>query len=369
MRLGILSTKTNEYEYHLEIGLGKALCKKGHQVVIVKGVFDKEEVVVLEDGNLTVHSIPMQEMESFSLTQSCLFDFPLHGMICITDNRAFLSKVITFCQKHTIPLIPYIEDANIFMHKTRKEKLLHYQFFHKTLTYLKTHPVMVQKLKTCELLENLRASEVFYCPIGLDSDNLYHNFRDANHTALRKKYGFSTDSILLCSVSPFHKGSRLIELIDLFHSIQNKKKFEMVIVGEGELEKDIRKRIYNFGLESIIKIIPYVSHKDMWEIYTMSDYYVNLSKENALRTPCMEAVYYKASVVSMASNGAYRTLQGMKGHKLCRNEKDAANWLTGTYPPDSYLEESSMKIMNQCSWDSCADLFLQLIQDNISPKH
>ena len=67
----------------------------------------------------------------------------------------------------------------------------------------------------------------------------------------------------------------------------------------------------------------------MWEIYEMSDYYLNMNKGEIFGMAIMEAVYYKTSVAAIRALGPSVTLKDMKGHKLCENDDEMAEWITG----------------------------------------
>ena len=70
------------------------------------------------------------------------------------------------------------------------------------------------------------------------------------------------------------------------------------------------------GLEKEVKIYPNVPYEKMWEIYEMSDYYLNMNKGEIFGMAIMEAVYYKTSVAAIRALGPSVTLKDMKGHKL-----------------------------------------------------
>ena len=76
MKLGILCTMINGfgrrgYYNSQEIGLGRALARKGHEVMIYKGIdpSEKEEKVQVEK-NLTIWYLPMKHQESIRKIRS-----------------------------------------------------------------------------------------------------------------------------------------------------------------------------------------------------------------------------------------------------------------------------------------------------------
>ena len=133
--------------------------------------------------------------------------------------------------------------------------------------------------------------------------------------------------------------------------------YENIFVG-----REIRKN----GLEKEVKIYPNVPYEKMWEIYEMSDYYLNMNKGEIFGMAIMEAVYYKTSVAAIRALGPSVTLKDMKGHKLCENDDEMAEWITGPYPSEKDLQESSEKMAATFTWDRCADAFLQASSEKSS---
>ncbi len=83
----------------------------------------------------------------------------------------------------------------------------------------------------------------------------------------------------------------------------------------------------------------------------------------------MEAVYYKTSVAAIRALGPYVTLKDMKGHKLCENDDEMAEWIT-PYPSEKDLQESSEKMAATFTWDRCADAFYRhlLKKQQVKPE-
>ena len=183
---------------------------------------------------------------------------------------------------------------------------------------------------------------------------------------LRKEHGFEADDVILCNVSRLSWEKRPLELIDLFLQVKGKKKFKLIIVGNGPLEEELNEKIRKNGLEKEVKIYPNVPYEKMWEIYEMSDYYLNMNKGEIFGMAIMEAVYYKTSVAAIRALGPSVTLKDMKGHKLCGNDDERAEGIAGPYPSEKDLQESSEKMAATFTWDRCADAFLQASSEKSS---
>ena len=120
--------------------------------------------------------------------------------------------------------------------------------------------------------------------------------------------------------------------------------------------------IAELGIGGEVKILKRVPYQDMWKIYTISDYYLNLSKTEIFGMAIMEAVYYHTSVAAINAIGPSLTLKDMKGHKLCAGDEEITQWILGPSPAEADLAESAEKIVRNFSWNTTANAFLRLIK-------
>lgn len=56
----------------------------------------------------------------------------------------------------------------------------------------------------------------------------------------------------------------------------------------------------------------------MWEIYEMSDYYLNMNKGEIFGMAIMEAVYYKTSVAAILRPGTFCNIKRYEGTQALR---------------------------------------------------
>lgn len=231
-----------------------------------------------------------------------------------------------------------------------------------TLKIYQKRPVIAKTSAAKEELQVLGVHDVTVAYVGLDTAVLKQDFRNYDRNQLRSRYGFSADDVIICNVSRLSSEKRPLELVDLFASVRGKKPFKLIIVGDGVLRDALHEKIKTLGLENEITVYPHVPYENMWEIYVMSDYYLNLNRGEIFGMAIMEAVYYETSVAAIEALGPSVTLHGMKGHCLCRDDRELADWLTAPYPSAEDLRESAAKMNSDFTWDSCAETFLTLIE-------
>ena len=373
MKLGILCTMINGfrrkgYYNSQEIGLGRVLAKKGHTVIIYKGVpkTELEETVKIEEQEM-VHYIPMKHLGAHGFLDCRYLEKNLDGLFCFGDQQIFLPHVYRWCVKNGICFVPYVGTAHS-LYSNLKSRVMNALFAAGTLRIYRKVPVAAKTETARKELESLGVRKVLNAPVGLDTAVLKQDFRETDKEALREKYGFSADDVILCNVSRLSFEKRPLELVDLFSRIRGKKPFRLIIVGDGEEKEALKEKIRSYGLEKEVRLYEQVPYEQMWEIYRISDYYLNMNQGEIFGMAVMEAVYYGVSVAAADAPGPRITLKGMKGHKICASDKEMEDWVLEPYPSEKDLKESAEKMAESFTWDTCANAFLRVIRGSKERK-
>lgn len=370
MKIGILCTMTNGFGrrgfYNTqEIGLGHALVKKGHYVTIYKSIKKENglqaETVEPEPG-LTVYYLPTWGIGAHGYLPVKYLEKDMDGLVCFSDNQIFLPHIFRFCKSEGIAFVPYVGIIHS-LHKGIRAKFVNTLFRMGTLQLYGKIPVIAKTEAAAQQLKKLGAGDIRVAPVGLDASVLKANFREYDKAALREEYGFARDDVLICSIAQMTETKRPLALVDIFSHIVEKKKFRMIMVGAGPLRETVKKKIADFGLADKIELIERIPYENIWKIYAMSDYFVNLNQNEIFGMAIMEAVYYETSVAAFqTAPGSSMILKGMSGHCLCKNDEQVEAWLTAPYPAKEELVESARKAIQKFSWDRSAEIFLEIIE-------
>ena len=289
-------------------------------------------------------------------------DAETKALFCFGDQQLFLPHIYRWCKRHGAAFVPYIGTAHS-LNDGPKGRLMNILFETGTLRIYKNNPVLAKTSAAKAELEALGVERITVAPVGLDTSVLKQDFRSVDRDALRREHGYAPEDVVLCNVSRLSPEKRPLELIDLFLKIRGKKPFKLIIVGNGTLENALKEKIHFNGLEQEVTLYENVPYPEMWKIYCMSDYYVNMNKGEIFGMAIMEAVYYCASVAAYRAIGPSVTLKDMKGHALCDDDDVIAQWLLAPYPSRQELEESAAKVARDFSWERCARAFLDIVQN------
>ena len=348
-----------------EIGLGRSLSQKKHRVTIYKCINAKqcdsrEEVKISPD--LSICYIPARGLGAHGYLPAGNLQKDLDALFCFSDNQLFLPHIFHFCKKNGIVFLPYVGIAHS-IHKGLHAKIINTLFMMGTFQIYKKVPVIAKTEAAAQQLEKLGVKDIVVAPVGLDTSVLKKDFRKYDKAHLRAEFGFAQDDVLICSIAQMAESKRPLELVGIFSRLEEKKKFRMIMIGAGPLREAVRQKIADCGLESKIKLIERIPYENIWKIYAMSDYFVNLNQNEIFGMAIMEAVYYETSVAAFQSApGPSGILKGLPGHCLCENDEQVEAWLTAPYPAKEALEESARKATQRFSWDRCADAFLESVK-------
>lgn len=371
MKVGILCTMINGFGrkgfYNSqEIGLGRALSRRGNSVIIYKCLKKagglKTEWIRIEPG-LTICYLPIRGFGAHGYLGTSILEKDLEGLFCFADNQIFLPHIYRFCRQNGVCFVPYVGTAHS-LYLGIHAKVMNTWFAAGTLKIFQNNRVIAKTEEAEKELKALGVRNITVAPVGLDAAVLKKDFESYDRIQLRKEFEIPSDDVVLLSVARLEKEKRPLDLIEIFMHIRNRKRFRLMIVGEGPLRQEMNRKITEYGIGKEVNIVNRVPYEEMWKFYVMSDYFVNLNRNEIFGMAIMEAIYYKTSVAAVMAPGPQLTLQGMKGHCLCKDDQQVEEWLTDVYPPDIRLAESSEKVIRKFSWDKCADIFSSIVEHN-----
>ncbi len=119
-------------------------------------------------------------------------------------------------------------------------------------------------------------------------DTKKYKFNNELRLKKRKEIGFSDNDIVVGNVGRFHKSKNQIFLIDVLNELKKiNKSYKLLLVGSGEKESEIKKKIKEFNLESDVTILS--NRRDVDELYQAMDGFIMPSFYEGLPVTGIEA--------------------------------------------------------------------------------
>ncbi|MEC0304355.1 glycosyltransferase, partial [Terribacillus saccharophilus] len=137
--------------------------------------------------------------------------------------------------------------------------------------------------------------------------------------------------------------------------------YKLLIVGKGRLREKLDSITLDRNLENRVKIINSISNKDIWQVYRISSFFVNLSRNEIFGMAIMEAMYYECCVVAIKAPGPQYIIEHKKSGYLCENYNEVvdcmlkANTLLG--------KEAHNRIEKDFNWAKTSEIILNEIQN------
>jgi glycosyltransferase involved in cell wall biosynthesis len=164
--------------------------------------------------------------------------------------------------------------------------------------------------------KSLKENKVILLPgVGLDTKK----FADTriNRGEMCKELGISPDKFILLSVGELHKRKNHIVVLKALKKLNNKN-IVYIMVGNGQLEKEYRRKIKEYGLER--QVIMTGNRRDIPQLCQLADCFVHPSVREGLGIAPLEAMAAGKPLISAYVNGIKDyTKNGVTG--ICVNPK------------------------------------------------
>jgi 1,2-diacylglycerol 3-alpha-glucosyltransferase len=133
------------------------------------------------------------------------------------------------------------------------------------------------------------------------------------------------------------------------------------LVGKGELENDVKKEILDRNLKDKVKLYDKVPNDKMWELYRLSDCYVNLNTHEIFGMAILEAMYYENEVIALKAPGPEYIIENGKSGYICNNEEELTERIL-LADKETIGLKAKQRVLDKFIWDKSADDIIKVIE-------
>ena len=371
LKLYITGELNSSFYNSQEIGLAKAVTDvyPEHMVNIVLLTRGESRTEKITD-KVTLHVVKAKGLGHHGvLDLSILKDLETDLVHLLADNMLYAPNVIWYCRENGIKCHLYIgtlfTDSNKGYRKALDRLMMTRNIaeYRKSAVYVKTPAVQ----KQCEGL-GIKAE---LAPVGLCREDV--ELSDRSVDEIRAQYGFPADKRILLFVGRLEEYKHPIDAVDVMRGLDD----HLVIVGQGPLEGELRKRIAEYGFESQVTIIPRVPNSEMKDLYRACDYFVNFNPDEIYGMSILEAMAHRCLVFAIHAPGPDFLIEnGVTGFlcdsveemtlKICRCEAEdeaackmtaKVDGLSGGEKSEAILEAARQQILDKFIWDKLVERF------------
>lgn len=369
MRIGLLITSIGNFGQKgfynsQEIGLAKELDKLFEEVVVYKAIPDQEKKnkTAIEDcKHAILYQIPVKSRGINGIWNCNIMDSTLDALIYFSDTQLAVPKVYKWCRKNNIEMYPYIGVTE--SHSTHKLKKILIDLLFQRNIYVYRHCKCFVKTPTvCKKLKELKIKNRIVTPVGLDVTLLHKEYKKESRKEIKQKYGYLEENKIILFIGRLIEEKQPRKMIGIFNNIVKvDKEYKLLIVGDGELKKQIESEVVKLNLKSNVQIIERIPNNKIWELYRIADVFVNLNQQEIFGMAILEAMYYGCKVVAWKAPGPNLIIESGKSGFLVNKNEDVEKLII-----NGKLDENDIhnRVMEHFTWKNVAKIMKQEICRN-----
>ncbi len=370
--------KVNLNTYNLqEIGLAKALVRKGHQcdVMYYSDVDDRTEELDFDNSEnrlkiLWLHGYGKFYEGIYPTLKNYIDDYDIiqiGGYVGITScwlNRNAGSKVINYQG-------PYYFEGN------RGDIRKAFIWDHVLLPFSRKKNMIVatKSILAAEYVKSKGIRNVHTVGVGLDTDNLLaRNAETDENPFVLDLVETKGKSRYLLYIGAIEDRRNILFLLDVFKSVKSKKgNVKLVLIGKGKDEyfQDCRNRIADLGISEDVIWKDSLEQKYLPDVYGICDLFLLPTKYEIFGMVLLEAMYFGLPVIT-SYNGGSSTLMNDGDNGIIINNFNINVWrnkiielLEDETLYNKISEHAKKTIREGYTWDALADKFMEIYKQRL----
>ncbi|XRG77811.1 glycosyltransferase [Rossellomorea sp. GAMAL-10_SWC] len=367
MKVGLLITSIGNFGQKgfynsQEIGLAKELDKIFDEVIIYKLITKDKKFIsdkVVGCNHTTINFIPSKHSGINGFLDFNTLDNTIDALVYFSDTQLMVPKVYKWCKKNGITLIPYI--GVVESHSESKiRKVIINALFKRNVSVYKKCTCMVKNPQVHKVLKEQKVKNCRIGPVGLDLSIMKTKYAGKSVAKLKVKWGFeSSDKVLLFIGRLVHEKQPL-KLLEIFEQIYKKDiTFKLLIIGTGYLKHEIKRAVLEKNLSDSVKIIEKVPNTEIWELYRISNAFINLNKQEIFGMAILEAMYYECKVVAWEAPGPNYIIENGISGILCKSDKDLVKGVLTHY--ENIGRAAHNRVIDEFTWAKTAKVIEGII--------
>ena len=373
-----MSVENNTYNIQ-EVGLAKALIRRGHKCDILFWTNHNEETIEIpvskSDGKkLTVYYKRGITVLKNTIYVNCkdLFDrYDILQPCEYNQMEAWLISII-YPQKAVIYHGPYYSTFN-----KRYNLMCKFFDFFFLWHYKKDDTQFIVKSKLAKyFLESKGISNIDISGVGIDTEMLNTKeltCKEPLYVTMSKDKGRK-----LLYIGRFEERRNIVFILDILKLVKQKHEnvtLYMVGTGEAEYMSKVWRYAKDIGVDDIIVWQERIEQKYLSYIYTMSDFFLLPTEYEIFGMVLLEAMYYR-NIVITTSNGGSSTLITNGKNGIIDDSKNPDSWANKIY--DYINNQRKMTIMKDdasntikagYTWDDLANIFERCYERKIKNRN
>lgn len=363
MKILVVVTMTNNFgrknSYNSqEIGLGRGFADLGHEVKIYKSVVDISEVGTerLED-NLIIYYIHGLHIGANGFFSTKRLDSSADVLIQFADTQLSVPLICKWCERHEVRYIPYTGIVWSTSKSTLYAKLVNLLTRRNLEIYRRLGCIAKNRIIAAELAKR-GVTKVLQAPVCIDFQQLYREYEQHDRVELRKKWGYFDETVLLY-VGRFNPSKRPMDLLRVFTKIEDKST-KLIMVGEGDLHAEAEKYVADYDLSQRVRFIPSIANNKIWELYYISDLFINMNYTEIWGMSLLEAMFYKVGIIAAKAPGPNEMIVNGETGIIFQKDEELLSCLNCNHPVTVEMRDAAFRrLIENYDWRFTAAKMLE----------
>lgn len=348
-----------------ELGLAKALSKKGWKVsIILTGhTYREERIEIMGGKEVTVYSMTFkalnQQLAQFEGMERLLEK--LHpDLIQIHEFGMWMSFTVTrWAQKHQVKTCliqgsyrptqkPIFKQLELLFNATFGKYVLN-----------RVQGIGYKSPQAEKYIRQYTGKKCLPTYIGLDEERFYHT-----ESKEWRKMPETENKHLLLYVGTLESRRNPLFLLDVMERLPDN--YLLMIAGDGILKEKLKKDIQDRNLEQKCVILGKLRQEELPALYKASDLFLLASDYEIYGMVILEAMYFGTPVISTLTAGAEVLITSGEDGMIIPNKK-ADTWshviaelCNDTTKLTAMSSRASKKITDELVWDKASERFIEL---------